>query len=483
MCKNYLCTPPVACRKLGETCGSTGECCDGVCLNYVCKTAPKCKAIGEWCYSNSECCTKKCKLGECSEYVGMMFVEIRGSQTFEQGKGGVFTAFGKYESGEEENVSVTWMLDGSVGKFGPANGTNITYGKSATFLAEKVGVGVIRIAYSDGVKTITNFIPITIMAGPAVRIEIFYDKSLVHYGETVEFTYKGYDKGGNPTSVSPSDIAWTANGGSVDQRGMFIAPKKSGNFTVTAKYDDYSTTAAIEVIPDKVNEASGLSLEAIMAQVYALIGQIVLAAVLGVAALVILYIALRRLRKMMERFFSMPPLPPGSSVLIEAPPESNADNNAYEIISRELRNGGKALVLTLKPDESEYHFKKKIRSLEKVKIVGVEPDLTKVGIKLSELIESEKFSIVYFSFFAKVALAQGADSACDFVEFNMQKLKKAGATGIFPVELNEKLASEFLSKLEMSADVVIEHKVVDREYAMIKQWKGEGVGKEWLPFK
>ncbi|MFH0817415.1 MAG: hypothetical protein V1909_02155, partial [Candidatus Micrarchaeota archaeon] len=100
-----------------------------------------------------------------------------------------------------------------------------------------------------------------------------------------------------------------------------------------------------------------------------------------------------------------------------------------------------------------------------------------------ELIEKESFSVIYFSFLGKMALGERADAVADFIEFNMLKLSKAKAIGIFPIELNEKLTSEFLSKLEMGVDIIIEHKVTDREYARIKQWKGAEFEKQWLHFK
>ncbi len=489
LCKGYICSPPLNCRKMDETCGSTGECCGGVCLNYVCKTPPECKAIGEWCFANSECCTKKCKINECSEYVAMTVVGIRGNQSFEQGKGGVFTAFGKYETGEEENVSVMWALDGDIGKLRPADGTNATLGTNFTlgtkvlFEAKKVGGGVIRIVYNDGVKTIATSVPVTVMPGPAVRIEIFYSQGIVNYGEKVIFTARGYDKDGNAVALNPSEIAWSADGGYIDQLGAFIAPKEAGNFTVTATYESYKTTATVEVITDPQSTADSGLFDRIMAQVYTLLGQLVLAIIGGLLLIIFFIYALKALLRAMEKSFSLPQVPAGSSVLIEGPPESKTEKNVYEILNRAIGNRGNVLVLTLKAEETVPLFKRNIRNMDNVKIAEVEQDFTKVGIKLSELLEQETFAAVYFSFFGKMALAQGADVSSEFIGFNMIKLNKAKTIGIFRVELNEKLTSEFLSKLEMEADIVVEHKVVDKEYAMIKQWKGTEFEKRWIRFK
>ncbi|MFH1447531.1 MAG: hypothetical protein ABIG39_01595 [Candidatus Micrarchaeota archaeon] len=486
-CKNYICAPPLECRESGDGCSYTYECCSGMlCTNHKCKVPQECNSIGEGCYLDAECCSGRCKGGICSEYVKIVSIKIKGDTSFAVGGKGVLKACARYETGEEEEIPVAWSLDGMIGELSSGEG------KDVIFSASMGGGGVVRINYRDEKKTFTNILPISVKA-IVTRIDIFSKKIVLYHGEAVHFAVRGYDSYGNMIGIDPGDVIWGADSGIIDGNGNFVAPEEDTNVTVTAAYGDFTARTKLQVIPvSGSGEEESVGLDALIAaligkemdKVYAIIGQLVLAILAGLLVLFLLIYAAKKVKDRMARKFELPDIPPGCSVIIEAPLESAAERSVYRILNEEIeKEGGKAVVLSLKPEETLATLDKNLRRVDNVRVIGVDANLTKVGIRLSELIESEKPTVVYFPFFSKAVLMEEVDAVADFIEFNVLKLVTGKIIGIFPVELNEKLTSEFLSKLEVGVDMVIEHRVTDKEYARVKQWKEGGFGKEWLPFR
>ena len=68
------------------------------------------------------------------------------------------------------------------------------------------------------------------------------------------YTLQGLDQWG--TTIDPGSIAWSTTGGDIDAAGVLTAGKDSGNFTVTAKSGDISTTVNFTVRAKSASDSS-----------------------------------------------------------------------------------------------------------------------------------------------------------------------------------------------------------------------------------
>ncbi len=68
---------------------------------------------------------------------------------------------------------------------------------------------------------------------------------IVKPGEKAAFSYSGLDQYGQPIMVA--EVEWTATGGSIDSKGMFVAGKDGGAFTASAKADGSEAIAEVRI--------------------------------------------------------------------------------------------------------------------------------------------------------------------------------------------------------------------------------------------
>jgi hypothetical protein len=96
----------------------------------------------------------------------------------------------------------------------------------------------IYVAYADVAKPVQGLKKL-------VRIDVEPKNATITADQTQQFNATGYDKDNNVMNVS---FVWSANGGSIDQAGLFT-PKKTGKFTVMASAKGIKDTTSIIVTP------------------------------------------------------------------------------------------------------------------------------------------------------------------------------------------------------------------------------------------
>ena len=151
-----------------------------------------------------------------------------------------FEATGYDDDGGELGVRPQWTLAGGIGALEP----------SGTFTAGTAGRGRVRAAVG-GVEASSA---LTVVAGPARRIEVLPAEMRVESGERVTLRAVARDAGGNAVALDPNDpgatVQWslTPDVGDLDDRGGLTAGR-AGEATVVAAAGDLRGEARVEVTP------------------------------------------------------------------------------------------------------------------------------------------------------------------------------------------------------------------------------------------
>ena len=151
-----------------------------------------------------------------------------------------FEATGFDDDGGELGVRPQWTLVGGIGALEP----------SGTFTAGTAGRGRVRAAVG-GVEASSA---LTVVAGPARRIEVLPAEVRVESGERVTLRAVARDAGGNAVALYPNDpgvtVQWslTPDVGDLDDRGGLTAGR-AGEATVVAAAGDLRGEARVEVTP------------------------------------------------------------------------------------------------------------------------------------------------------------------------------------------------------------------------------------------
>lgn len=78
------------------------------------------------------------------------------------------------------------------------------------------------------------------------RVDVKPERARVKPGEKIAFAVQCFDQHGGSYPCPP--VSWSASGGSVDRKGMYVAESDVGYYTVTAKVENLESTAEVEVV-------------------------------------------------------------------------------------------------------------------------------------------------------------------------------------------------------------------------------------------
>ena len=170
--------------------------------------------------------------------------------------------------------NVTAVLDGTVSDDGLPGGTlTVNWGvvsgpapvtfadpnaedTTAAFSVE--GDYVLRLTAFDGELSTSSDVLVRVTPELVLSsIEIIPAAATVVAGGTFQFTARGFDPSGNPTSIAP---LWNATGGTISQTGLYTAGTNPGQYTVTAGFGGVQGQVAVSVFdPNTVWPTAGWS--------------------------------------------------------------------------------------------------------------------------------------------------------------------------------------------------------------------------------
>jgi hypothetical protein len=137
------------------------------------------------------------------------------------------------------NITPTWEITG---------GGEIY--QNGTFVPKKPGTWTIYANYTD----ISSSIDILVTPGKVVRMNINPEFVELNISETVQFSVIGYDSDDNIVQFKPT---WSVSGGGlIDNNGKFTA-KWSGNWNVSASYQNLQVNATMRVNAKEIDDDDG----------------------------------------------------------------------------------------------------------------------------------------------------------------------------------------------------------------------------------
>ncbi len=102
-------------------------------------------------------------------------------------------------------------------------------------------------SYTARVSAGTVSTPVSVSVTPVVtRIELTPSSFSLTQSASKQLSAQALDQFGSPMSAQPS-FKWTATGGSVSSKGLYVAGTLAGNFSVTATSGTVSASATVEV--------------------------------------------------------------------------------------------------------------------------------------------------------------------------------------------------------------------------------------------
>jgi len=140
-----------------------------------------------------------------------------------------FSAKGYSADGSEVPIQPTWTA---------TNGDIKTDG--AYTAPEKAGEDSVTAKDGD----VSASAPVTISYKPLSYIVITPPSASLNPGDTEQFSAKGYSADGSEVPIDPT---WSSTGGEITPGGKSTAPKKPGEYTVTASVGDVKGTALVQV--------------------------------------------------------------------------------------------------------------------------------------------------------------------------------------------------------------------------------------------
>ncbi len=105
------------------------------------------------------------------------------------------------------------------------------------------------VEFSDGVFIITAEEAQKQVEEPRLtRLEVRPARVQLKPGESYNLTVQGFDQHERPFSVTAADLAWDAQGCSVDASGKVVAEEREGYYTITAQIEGLNATAEVIVV-------------------------------------------------------------------------------------------------------------------------------------------------------------------------------------------------------------------------------------------
>ncbi len=152
-------------------------------------------------------------------------------------------------------------------ELGCTDAANLDGGGSTTMVVR----GTVVNRPSDGIdRTVSNGWAVvnTAAPGPLAAARIWPDSPSVLAGSRIQFLLAGADAAGDPVTIAPSAIKWTANEalGAVDANGLFTAAKSPragqvvatvGSVTAATTINVWDTPARVLIFPGKIAVTPG----------------------------------------------------------------------------------------------------------------------------------------------------------------------------------------------------------------------------------